>query len=95
MFYQWAVRIGEYEGPVESVGFVSTRLRTRKNEVFNIPNAVLMIIVTTNYSRLAEKDGVMASTTVTIGYDAPWRHVHVGGSRTAATGAVGYVPQYS
>jgi len=70
------VRIGEHEGTVESIGFMSTRLRTRKNEVVNIPNAVLMSIVTTNYSRLAEKEGVMASTTVTIGYDAPWRQVH-------------------
>jgi small-conductance mechanosensitive channel len=70
------VRVGEHEGTVESIGFMSTRLRTRKNEVVNIPNAVLMSIVTTNYSRLAENDGVMASTTVTIGYDAPWRQVH-------------------
>jgi small-conductance mechanosensitive channel len=70
------VRIGEHEGTVESVGFMSTRLRTRKNEVINIPNAVLMGTVSANYSRLAEKQGVMVSTTVTIGYDAPWRQVH-------------------
>jgi small-conductance mechanosensitive channel len=70
------VHIGEHEGTVESIGFMSTRLRSRKNEVINIPNALLMGIVTTNYSRLAEKKGVMASTTVTIGYDAPWRQVH-------------------
>jgi small-conductance mechanosensitive channel len=70
------VCIGEHEGTVESVGFMSTRLQTRKNEVINIPNAVLMGTITKNYSRLAEKQGVMASTTVTIGYDAPWRQVH-------------------
>jgi small-conductance mechanosensitive channel len=70
------VHVGEHEGTVEAIGFMSTRLRTRKNEVINIPNAVLMGITTTNYSRLAEKQGVMASTTVTIGYDAPWRQVH-------------------
>jgi len=70
------VRIGEHEGSVESIGFMSSRLRTRKNEVVNIPNAMLMSTETTNYSRLAEKEGVMASTTVTIGYDVPWRQVH-------------------
>jgi len=69
------VRIGEHEGTVESIGFMSTRLRTRKNEVINIPNALLMGTTTANYSRLAEEHGVMASTTVTIGYDAPWRQV--------------------
>jgi len=70
------IRIGEQEGSVESIGFLYTRLRTRRNEIINIPNAVLMGTVTTNYSRLAEEQGVMASTTVTIGYDAPWRQVH-------------------
>jgi small-conductance mechanosensitive channel len=70
------VRVGENEGTVDSIGFLSTRLRTRKNEMINIPNALLMGATTTNYSRLAETEGVMASTTVTIGYDAPWRQVH-------------------
>jgi small-conductance mechanosensitive channel len=70
------VRMGEHEGTVAHIGFLSTRLRTRKNEVVNIPNAVLMATTTMNYSRLAETEGVMASTTVTIGYDAPWRQVH-------------------
>ena len=51
-------------------------LRTRRNEIINIPNAVLMGATTMNYSRMAETEGVMASTTVTIGYDAPWRQVH-------------------
>jgi small-conductance mechanosensitive channel len=70
------VRMGEQEGTVETIGFLSTRLRTRRNEIINIPNAVLMGATTINYSRLAETEGVMASTTVTIGYDAPWRQVH-------------------
>jgi small-conductance mechanosensitive channel len=70
------VRMGEHEGTVEHIGFLSTRLRTRRNEMINIPNALLMGTTTTNYSRLAATEGVMASTTVTIGYDAPWRQVH-------------------
>jgi small-conductance mechanosensitive channel len=70
------VRMGEHEGTVETIGFLSTRLRTRRNEIINIPNAILMATTTMNYSRLAHTEGVMASTTVTIGYDAPWRQVH-------------------
>ena len=70
------VRTGEHEGTVKSIGFLSTRLRTRKNEIVNIPNAMLMAATTINYSRLSHTEGVMASTTVTIGYDAPWRQVH-------------------
>lgn len=70
------VRIGDQEGLVESVGFMSTRLRTIKNETINIPNALVMGVTTTNYSRLAETEGVFVSASVTIGYDAPWRQVH-------------------
>ena len=32
--------------------------------------------VTTNYSRLQRDGGVLVPTSVTIGYDAPWRQVH-------------------
>ncbi len=31
---------------------------------------------TVNYSRHAAGDGAVVGTTVTIGYDAPWRQVH-------------------
>lgn len=31
---------------------------------------------TLNYSRLAGEHGAAVGTTVTIGYDAPWRQVH-------------------
>ena len=31
---------------------------------------------TTDYSRFSASDGVFTSTSVTIGYDAPWRQVH-------------------
>ena len=39
-------------------------------------NAVLVGSAISNYSRLAEPDGAIVGTTVTIGYDAPWRQVH-------------------
>jgi small-conductance mechanosensitive channel len=37
---------------------------------------VLVLTTVTNYSRVAGEDGPIISTSVTIGYDAPWRQVH-------------------
>jgi small-conductance mechanosensitive channel len=70
------VRIGEVEGIVSQVGVLSTKLVTRKREEITVPNAVLIGSSLTNFSRLAGEQGVIGATTVTIGYDAPWRQVH-------------------
>jgi small-conductance mechanosensitive channel len=55
---------------------LSTKLLTRKKEEITIPNAVLVGTKTVNYSRQASDGGSMVGTTITIGYDAPWRQVH-------------------
>ncbi len=60
---------------IEKTPFV-TRLRTPKNEVVTIPNAFIMSSHTINYSVSARQFGLIIHTTVTIGYDAPWRQVH-------------------
>jgi small-conductance mechanosensitive channel len=70
------VQIGDTEGTVKSVGFVTTRIETLRHEEVNIPNAVIASSVTRNYSRLAGEGGVWVATKVTIGYDTPWRQVH-------------------
>jgi small-conductance mechanosensitive channel len=70
------VRIGDDEGVVVSLGMLSTKLRTIKREEINIPNNLLVSTATRNYSRLAGEHGAILYTTVTIGYDAPWRQVH-------------------
>jgi small-conductance mechanosensitive channel len=70
------VCVGEYEGIVTEVGALSTKLRTPRREEINIPNALLVSSTTKNYSRLADKDGVIVFATAGIGYDAPWRTVH-------------------
>lgn len=69
------VKIGETEGTVLSVGFVTTRIETLRHEEVNIPNAIIVSSVTRNYSRLAGAGGLWLATTVTIGYDTPWRQV--------------------
>jgi small-conductance mechanosensitive channel len=70
------VRIGDVEGTVTQLGALSTKVKTPRGEEVTIPNAVVMSLVTTNYSRFADTEGVQVPTSVTIGYDTPWRQVH-------------------
>ena len=70
------VRAGEVIGVVSEVSLLSTKVVTPKREEVTIPNAVLAGTMITNYSRLADENGAIISTAVTIGYDAPWRQVH-------------------
>lgn len=70
------VKIGEYEGFIREIGVLSTKMSTLKHEEITIPNAVLVSATTVNYSRHAEGGSAVMSTTITIGYDTPWRQVH-------------------
>jgi small-conductance mechanosensitive channel len=70
------VRIGEVEGTVVHLGVLSTKIKTLMREEVTVPNAVVVAQTTTDYSRLAETEGVLTPMSVTIGYDAPWRQVH-------------------
>jgi small-conductance mechanosensitive channel len=69
------VRIGDVEGTVIHLGLLSTKVRTVRNEEVTIPNALVASQTTTDYSREGEA-GALTSTSVTIGYDTPWRQVH-------------------
>lgn len=60
---------------IEKTPFV-TRLRTPKNEVVTIPNSFIMSSHTTNYSESARQTGLIIHTSVSFGYDVPWRQVH-------------------
>jgi small-conductance mechanosensitive channel len=70
------VRVGEYEGTVLSVGVLSTKIRTPRNEEINVPNSVVVGTTTKNYTRLNRESGAPVNTSVTIGYGIPWRQVH-------------------
>lgn len=70
------VQIGDDFGVVSDVGMLSTKIVTRKKEEITIPHAVLVGAKTVNYSRHAVAGAAQVSTTITIGYDAPWRQVH-------------------
>ena len=70
------VRIAEAVGDVVEKTLFVTRVRTVKNEVVSIPNSLVIGSPIVNYSRIAAAEGLILHTTVTIGYDAPWRQVH-------------------
>jgi small-conductance mechanosensitive channel len=72
---EW-VKVNEIEGEVLEEGLLAAKIRTVEGQEVTIPNSVLVSAATTNYSRLGYPDGMVASSTVTIGYDAPWRQVH-------------------
>lgn len=70
------IKLNETTGNViEKTPFV-TRIRTPKNEVVTIPNSFIMSSHTVNYSASARQFGLIIHTTVSIGYDIPWRQVH-------------------
>jgi small-conductance mechanosensitive channel len=70
------MRVGDVEGAVTSVGMFSTRLRTPMDEDVNVPNSVLLSSVSRNFSRPAAAESSILETSVTIGYNTPWRQVH-------------------
>lgn len=70
------VKIGEVTGDIIAKTLLVTRIRTIQNEIVSIPNSTVISNHTINYSSDAPDKGLIMHTTVTIGYDAPWRQVH-------------------
>jgi small-conductance mechanosensitive channel len=79
--YAGAFRVGDrvQVGDVVERGLTATRVRTPRNEEVIVPNSVVLGGQIINYSSIAAIWGLILHTSVTIGYDAPWRQVH--GSR--------------
>jgi len=70
------VSIGENTGEVTQQALLATHIKTIKNVEVTIPNSVVLGSHIQNFSLLAQTDGVILHTSVTIGYDAPWRTIH-------------------
>lgn len=70
------VKIGEVTGDVIEKSLLVTRIRTIKNEIISIPNSTVMNSHTINYSSDAPEKGLIIHSTVTIGYDVPWKKMH-------------------
>jgi small-conductance mechanosensitive channel len=70
------VQIGGRDGTVIAMGLFTTKVRTGMGEELTLPNSLVMGSIVTNHSRGARSTGFVAQTSVTIGYDVPWRQVH-------------------
>jgi small-conductance mechanosensitive channel len=70
------VKIADTVGEIVEKTLLVTRIRTIKNVDVTIPNAMVLGAHIINYSSSAEDRGLVLHTTVTIGYDVPWRKVH-------------------
>ncbi len=72
------VEINGILGVVQDRTMLVTRIQTPRNELVSIPNATVIgaSIVNYSFSRREIRKPVALSTTITIGYDVPWRRVH-------------------
>ena len=70
------VEIGNAVGDVIERNLLVTRIRTIKNVVITIPNGMVLNNHIKNYSSSINNQGLILNTTITIGYDVPWRQVH-------------------
>lgn len=69
------VKIGRFTGGIRSVESQVTRLCTLQNEEVVIPNSLILNGEVVNYSKHARAGQLALHSTVTIGYDVPWRQV--------------------
>lgn len=84
LIYTRAFRIGDRIKINDAIGDIVektlfvTRIRTVKNVVITIPNGTVLTSQIINYSALAQDPNyyLVLHTTVTLGYDVPWRKVH-------------------
>lgn len=70
------VKIGDVTGDIIHKDLLVTRVRTIKNEDVTVPNSTILSNHIVNYSSSADNLGLIIHSTVTIGYDAPWKKVH-------------------
>jgi small-conductance mechanosensitive channel len=70
------VRIADVTGTVTERGLLAVKLVTIRNEHVTLASSTVLGSQILNYSAEARQSGVAIRTSVTIGYDTPWRKVH-------------------
>jgi small-conductance mechanosensitive channel len=70
------VKVGDTVGDVIERTFLYIKIRTIKNEQVIVPSLLALNTSMVNYSSETRMRGLILHTSVTIGYDAPWRKVH-------------------
>lgn len=70
------IKVGDKLGSVVQKTTFAIKLRTQKKELITIPNSTILTSEIVNLSASNTKSGIILYSTVTIGYDVPWRKVH-------------------
>ncbi|NQZ63299.1 MAG: mechanosensitive ion channel [Crocosphaera sp.] len=72
------IKVSEYRGVVIEKTILSTRICNGNNEIITIPNSILIASSIINYSATIRdlKEPLVIDTTITLGYDVPWRLVY-------------------
>ncbi len=70
------VKISDTLGQVIEKSLLATQIRTIKNVIVTIPNALVLGSEVINYSLSSDTKPLILHVTVSIGYDAPWRQIH-------------------
>jgi len=72
------IRVGEVIGDIIEKNLLAIRICTPANQVITIPNASLLANNVINFN-IASRDlrrNLVLQTTLSLGYDVPWRQVH-------------------
>jgi small-conductance mechanosensitive channel len=72
------IQVGDIVGDVIEKTLLATRILTVTNKIITIPNASLLSSNVINFSAASRelKRYLILQTTITLGYDLPWRKVH-------------------
>ncbi len=70
------IRIGDTLGDVTEKTLLATHVRSIKNEDITVPNSLVLSSHVVNFSSYCREGALILHMEITIGYEAPWRHVH-------------------
>ncbi len=72
------IRFGDVVGDIVETNFLAVRICTPANQVITIPNSSLLSNKVVNYDISSRElnRSLILQTTITLGYDVPWRKVH-------------------
>ncbi|MEO5926430.1 MAG: mechanosensitive ion channel family protein [Bryobacteraceae bacterium] len=70
------VKIADTVGDVTEKTLLATRIQTIKNEFITVPNSLVLSSHIVNFSTSADVSPLILHSSVTIGYETPWRQVH-------------------
>lgn len=70
------ITVGETTGDVVQKSLFVTKLKTIKNEIVSVPNAVILNSNVINFSTMGVKGQLILHTSVTIGYEEPYEKIY-------------------